>query len=324
MTEDTETITPIEDDLQALPATLTSLGFVPEVTALGYRCPKLVGGKPVGWMYFLSAKYILRCATASREFNRDFRTIQAELFEEVFYGTPKPSLYLYIVGTAEELAELDTRGTSYLVELDINYAAKWLGTLDALTREIGGLFSTLPPSRRANAQPSVALLREVRDRPSSALAPEKVFTRGQYPRAEAAQDLLLGQRASDRALVAQVYARVMGRGFKLQWTSSEITFGRDYMAEGVPRYMASSGEQACFDLSCFLVEGARNVTPGLTIGLHGVLTSFDTLIRFRLLDVLQEFVAATGVSLEVQTADSASLQHAKRKLGAVAAVTEWM
>lgn len=312
-----DVLTPIENELTGLYELLTAAGLSPERTETGYRCPVNAGPHQVGWSYLVSAQRILMLP----EFKQDFSALQAELFDELYSASPRPSLYLYIVGTPEELAELDNSGKAYLMESNMNYAVKSLATMAELEGLLGGLFAVVPLARKANKAPQVRMLRELRDRVTDAAEPAYALSRfsrfAEFIEAELLQD----NRGADRELVSQVYRRFMGRDFHLVWTPSGATFGRGGDMQGMPRHMASSGELAGYDMACFLMETARRSAPGLTIGLHGTLSSLDTLKQTLVLDVLRDFIAATGISVELQSANTTVLGLAKLKLKAVANLT---
>lgn len=313
-------IEPIEGELQALPALLAGVGLTPEETEYGYRCRNLVGTKDVGWNYFLSAKYLTRMPAFEnprRKFEWEFRKLQREVLGEIFSSPGRPHINLYLVGTTEEIAELDSRGFSYQAETDQDYALKWFGTLEELEDHLGGAFATLPASRKAHKEPRVALLHSLSERTADQPAPAKVFVLSRID-ADTPAALLVEEKAAERELIAKIYHRILGRSFSLEWTESEALFSRPFLQPGVSRVFASSGERAAFDLACFLAQTASNVTPGLGIGIHCALTHFCILGRMRLMGVLQEFIVATGVSVEIQAESSSVRSMATKLLGKVA------
>jgi hypothetical protein len=309
----------IEDDLKDVHALLTHAGYVPEQLAYALRCPASRGVN--GWSYYVSAARLAKLGDAfGRSPRYAFTSLQRELLGEVFGTVPKSELTMFIVGGPQELDRLDELDILRMLEDNMDFARKYVVSADQLLARLSPVFEDL--SQRANEHPELSLFAELNRRsgPDTAVTMALAATWGRQ--LVVPTRLLAPENAADRALTSAIYARVMGRDFSLKGEESGVLFCQKYVPRGCEAVFASNGERTGYELSAFLTRAYRNVTPGMTVGIHGSLSGLDALKGISALEVLRDFMQATGASIQFQSPKSETRALAKLKFAKVATIRD--
>lgn len=303
----------IEDELASVRQLLRTHGFEPHNIPEGLVCELQLMGQHCATLYFVTAA-VLQGSIRPHEFHGkfDLRGLYANLFSDGFYSATRVDQYLFVIATPQEQQAMAESGLLAAVETEQSYARKEVCTLEQLERRLAGLFPAQEGENRAFEKPTLTLLREVMDRPAEAPALTHMVTGGRID--TPAADFTPAQRE----LASAIYARIMGRGFCLIWGDDGAQLAQSHNPSGVPAAHGSRGEQAGLALALLLAKAAGEVRPGTTIGLHGNLHALDAFKLLAALDVLREFMAATGASIEIQTANTNVLGLAKMKFKQIA------
>lgn len=314
--EDILTAPLAENELVGVRELLVGQGFSPKVIGAGLQCEQTLLGQRVGLFHFYPAERLLSAldpqnlGSVPRSSDYSLRLLWGDLFVEEHSKEERVDQYLYAVAPDSVLATLQTSGLLAKVESDMSYARKTVCELQALPGLLSQPFEAVAPAWQANAQPTLHLLRELYDDPEVVAKVTHWLT-------------LSGSPWSDHRLsVAQqermglVYGRIMGRGFSLKWDGDEVAMVNN--GAEVPPQFASRGEQAGFAFAHFLTMAYEHLAPGMTLGIRALISSLDTLKQLALLEVLRNLVAATGVSLVIQTAKTDTLRLAKKKFKHIA------
>ncbi|KWU26320.1 hypothetical protein [Burkholderia cenocepacia] len=256
-----------------------------------------------------------------RRFENLFETLQMNLMSDDFYAQPRKDICLVAVGTAEYLyGELDFGRRSF-VEQDNALARKRVLTLQQVDQLLDCPFPRV--ERAPEALPLVELCPEMKDLPDSAREVTDTFGWKEMEALLANTDVLAAENAELRNRIEAILLRVMEGGYRIFWYEDEVAIGRAGDKRGTPIVIASAGEQKAYALAYFLAKLSVTATPATRVEFQGALSGFSLLWLFGLLDVLREFVIATGASLRLQAPQSDRRGLAKRKFDPIASVKEY-
>lgn len=119
------------------------------------------------------------------------------------------------------------------------------------------------------------------------------------------------------ALANRLVARIFGRDFELQAADSDVLLLRGGARNELPWFALANGEQFGLAFCSYLALMSVEATEDSWIGFTDVLTYLDSSRYLLFLDVLQDFILATGSNVYLRANKSDYRELAERKLSAV-------
>ncbi|MBC8740456.1 hypothetical protein F6X40_27860 [Paraburkholderia sp. UCT31] len=299
-----------------------------------------VGDKSYGFAYFASATFLFsleqhpknedgldeyeleRLRSTKRDFKREFREYEYELFSEHEGQQPRKELSLFVIGSESYLKHELEIGRRSFVEQDERCARKMVLTLDQALGMLANPFPICAEEQAELGRPTFDTVAELVDLAEDAPPVTDLLT---LRSSEAEPDAALLTSTSCAALrrrVDSIVLRVLGPEHRIFWDADGINIGRIYDRRGVPLYAASSSEQKVFAFALFLAKLAETANANTRVGIHGALNGLGLLIFTGALETLREFVLATGASVRLQIPQRDKREWAEKKLGVVAQVTQ--
>lgn len=121
------------------------------------------------------------------------------------------------------------------------------------------------------------------------------------------------------ALATKLARRVMGADFEFEHGSEDVMLDRCGERSGMPWFCLGSGEQHGLAFCAYLALAFEEATPESWLGISDALTYLDLSHYLQAIDVLRDFVMATGANVYVQTNKSDYRGLAESKFKAAAA-----
>ncbi|KWT98079.1 MULTISPECIES: hypothetical protein [unclassified Variovorax] len=283
-----------------------------------------------GIAYIVAAEEVFSFAGSQGE----VEYARSQLWEHVcgkdhFEYSPKKNLYLFVVGPSELIDQPEYLvARAHIVNDDRNYAMKRVVTPAQAQLLLQNPFQPLVGAARAAERPELHLVREPYEQLGT--TPEQLeasagLTVGpilDYREAERRYDspalVSRGDEFTDEVWdhVEVIFRRLMGLDYGLRRTVLGLCVTHRGNPHGAFMWQASRGERMAFAFAQFLAEAAKDVKPGLCLGVHDVLAAFDTLRQLVALDLLRDFAVATGASIQLRSAkqDFKRLAEAKFNL----------
>jgi hypothetical protein len=118
-------------------------------------------------------------------------------------------------------------------------------------------------------------------------------------------------------LAATLFRRIMGSDYRLVDGDAWPEVARGDNDWSLPNYMLGNGEQVALSFALFLALAYHRVQEGegvgMCVGVRESLNALDLVRQVNALDLLRDFVAATGASLCFQTDKSDIRSLVERK-----------
>lgn len=301
----------------AMPATrqvLETIGLSSVQDNLGLRWDVHRMGVHVGIALFIPEELVSELVRATQYPDTAFRHLFDKLFGTLhFGGAPRKELFLYVITDGTPFVDKLTAKEVYSIESSMDYALKLVCSNEELGLLLANPFPVLTGAARANEAPALSLLKTQHDRAEGDGLPTRNLYIFNGTGEAYAKELALVPGNPQAERVKLLYARIMGRGFKLIISATSVRFAQTYQDIGSALDYASRGERAGFELACFLAKASAEVHPGMRIGLNHILANLDIMKLLAALDVLRQFMEATGSSIEVESANSSVQNMTKTK-----------
>jgi len=279
-----------------------AIAYVEEAGVL--RCELSAFGLAHSVVYVVSAENVFTDPDDSaQQTERRLNRLQLELFAAEYEVTPRKALYLFLVWDAETDQNADYMPHRWVVEQNLKTAKKAIMQPADVLTWLQNPFPSRHADARANAVPLFSAMRPF-DFPgqkvpeaSQWLSVRDELSHIENTYADPSFEVL-------KPLISDIYRRIMGSMYKVFWAEDTLRLGQLYDRQGVMLEYCSEGERKVFALAGFLARMAKDTTAGLCIGLPSTFDGVDALRQIGAYDCLRDFVASTGVSVEIQAAQS--------------------
>lgn len=182
---------------------------------------------------------------------------------------------------------------TYALEMDMHFALKSVRSLAELDEGLINPFSFWV--KRAEASPKFWV---VRDTPVSwepaPQSPAAVAFSALQLEALCTQVLAYPEQARIRKVAARLVRHVLGGDFQLFWTEQSLTLGRRGDTQGLPLMCLSSGEKRLLAFCLFMALHHEAQDSSLCIEFAASLNGLDARRNYSAMEVLRDFVIATG------------------------------
>jgi hypothetical protein len=277
-----------------------------------------------GVAYFVAAEDVFSFVGSQWE----VEYARSKLWEQVcgkdhFELSPRRNLYLYVVGASEVIDDpKNLVARAHIVNDDRNYALKRVVTPEQARVWLQSPFEVLEGPARATEDPQLYLVLEPHERlgadPQDSALPAGLDVRHvlDYRHAEDRYDNpTIASQGTDAFWrhTEALFKRIMGLDYLLTRTEAGLSIRHQYNPRGAPLWQASRGERMAFALAHFLADASQSVKPGVCLAIHDVIAAFDTIRQLVVLDLLRDFVIATGASVQLKAAKSDFKVLAKAK-----------
>lgn len=306
---------------ERISAQLKTAGYEPVITTGGsVRFEVKVCGEVWSVGHVMPAS---RCFTVKEEWTpantqRRQRSIFMDMQDACAYddwnSTPRPPLYVYLVGEASLIGKGEFAMLRWELERDTSIARKFICSFEDLSKTMRNPFN--PVAYRANVAPKLYCFadREEKEQPNY----DEMVTKPFNERDFSCMLETLAQRENApriRQQVVTLFRRILGADYALYGEGDEWpAVGRVGDTEGVPHSWASSGEQTTLALSLYLALLHDSVPENLCIGIRASLNRLDLLAQINALDCIAQFVLATGSSVYFKTDNQQNLRNAENRL----------
>jgi hypothetical protein len=227
-----------------------------------------------------------------------------------------PNAYLYVVDLDNWLADGTNQAVAQMTEHDDRVVRKFICGPGELAKLLANPFG---PAYTGDHRPQFEVHRRdqaLYDKPVPDFA--TTVTHRFEPVADSDRWLRQLQQHPDAArllgLANNLARRVMGADYQLSAAGDDVLLTRCGKFSSIPWHCMGNGEQYGLAFCAFLALAADDVTPDTWIGVSEALNYLD-LSRFLLaVDVLRDFVVATGANVYFRTNKSSYLELVKAKL----------
>jgi len=311
--------------LAAITTRLTAAGYTFTVTDKDTVRLELflADGRPYAITHIAVAESFLAGAQTARDAMRgalgDYHYEELDADRET-----RLDITLLLVGEEAFIRSPDFAELLESLPLDGSSAKKHICSVDEVLTWLGNPFT--PWRALASSKPEVHVVNERRHEWDAPVPENKANYRFERLRPGVLRDDIIPhdhpRLAEIQALTSHLVSRIQGTAITVNWADFDKwglpCVGR---GEGMPLFLAGSGEQLAFSLSLFLAKAYVSEQPGLYLHLPNVLYQFDSMRRFSALECLRDFLLATGASLYLESNQSNVLSVAKHKLRFVSGLT---
>jgi hypothetical protein len=241
---------------------------------------------------------------------------QVQIWQKRSENLAGPHAYLIVVDLDNWLHDAGNEDIAAMVELDTRAVRKFVCRENELAALLANPFGE---PRATDRLPEFEVQRM--DPHSFEPAPRDWASTVTHPfhrmdDTEAWLDLLKNYRERDRVtkLANRLIRRVMGRGYQLCEIRHEVLIERSGRCAPMPWFMLGLGEQYALAFCIYLALVSESASADMWLGLTSVVNHLDLSHYLLALDVLRDFVVATGASVYLKTNKENYQRLAKGKL----------
>lgn len=233
----------------------------------------------------------------------DAFSLKVAMYQDSCKGLRGPGAYLYVVDMDGWLNKQENRDIARLLEQDVRAVRKFVCGSDELAGLLVNPFGhsykgfSVPQFevQRANQHPldpPVRSFAETVTHPFTRVRDTYSYVEKLHKHKDAPRLL---------ALATKLARRVMGADFEFVHGCEDVMLDRCGERSEMPWFMLGSGEQHGLAFCAYMTLAFDDVTPDSWLGITDVLTYLDLSHYLLAIDVVRDFIMATGANVYVQT-----------------------
>ena len=232
----------------------------------------------------------------------DAFALKVAMYQDSCKGLAGPNAYLYVVDMDGWLEKSENRDIARLLEQDVRAVRKFVcrgyelaGLLaNPFGRSYKGFSVPQFDVQRADQHPldpPVRNFAETVTHPFVRVRDTHSYVETMHQHPNAPQVL---------ALATKLARRVMGADFEFEHGCADVMLDRSGERSEMPWFCLGSGEQHGLAFCAYLALAFENVTPESWLGITDVLTYLDQSHYLKAVDLLRDFILATGANVYLQ------------------------